>query len=51
MKTVDLYFDYAPWAYIADELLPRKLPRFAQHGPSGATSVRRTSWHASWQTP
>lgn len=27
MKSVALYFDYAsPWAYIADELLPRKLP-------------------------
>ena len=27
MKNVALYFDYAsPWAYIADELLPRKLP-------------------------
>jgi len=27
MKTVALYFDYAsPWAYIAEELLPRKLP-------------------------
>jgi len=26
-KTVDLYFDYAsPWAYVANELLARKLP-------------------------
>lgn len=27
MKTIDFYFDYAsPWAYLANELLPRKLP-------------------------
>jgi 2-hydroxychromene-2-carboxylate isomerase len=27
MKTIELYFDYAsPWAYLANELLPRKLP-------------------------
>lgn len=30
MKNVALYFDYAsPWAYIAEELLPRKLPGIA----------------------
>lgn len=30
MKTIELYFDYAsPWAYLASELLPRKLPGLA----------------------
>jgi len=30
MTNIDLYFDYAsPWAYVASELLPRKLPGVA----------------------
>lgn len=27
MKSIETYFDYAsPWAYLASELMPRKLP-------------------------
>jgi 2-hydroxychromene-2-carboxylate isomerase len=36
MKSIEVYFDYAsPWAYLASELMPRKLPSL------GATIVHR----------